>query len=200
MIYTCHRINTIKDLKEIPSNFGIEIDLSIYKNKIVIKHDPFGKGEAFEKFIHYFNHRFIILNVKCEGLEKKIISILKKKNIKNFFFLDSSFPFIFKLSKFLTKKFAIRISDYESINTAFLMKNKIKWLWVDCFQQYKLTIPQIKKLKYYKFKICLVSPELHKRKISRNDKKFFLNLKKNKVNIDMICIKKNSFNKIKYFF
>ena len=86
MIYTCHRINTIKELKEIPLNFGIEIDLSIYQNKIVIKHDPFKKGENFEKFINNFKHRFIILNVKCEGLEKKIFSILKKKKIKNFFF------------------------------------------------------------------------------------------------------------------
>ena len=91
MIYTCHRINTIKELKEIPLNFGIEIDLSIYQNKIVIKHDPFKKGENFEKFINNFKHRFIILNVKCEGLEKKIFSILKKKKIKNFFFLIALF-------------------------------------------------------------------------------------------------------------
>ena len=45
MIYTCHRINTIKDLKEIPSNFGIEIDLGTYKNK---KHvGNFGKSGSF---------------------------------------------------------------------------------------------------------------------------------------------------------
>jgi len=200
MIYTCHRINTIKELKKIPLNFGIETDLSTYQNKIVIKHDPFGKGETFEKFINHFKHKFIILNVKCEGLEKKIVSILKKKKISNFFFLDSSFPFIFKLSKILTKKFAIRISDYESINTAIMMKNKVNWLWVDCFKSYKLTISQIKKLKRHKFKICLVSPELHKRKISKKDKQFYLNLKKNKIDVEMICFKKNSFYEIKNFF
>ena len=82
MIYTFHRVNTIKDLKKIPLNFGIEVDLSTYKNNIVIKHDPFGKGESFKKFINHFNHRFIILNVKCEGLEKRIINILKKKKNK----------------------------------------------------------------------------------------------------------------------
>ena len=30
----CHRKNTIKQLVEVPTNFGVEIDVRSYKNKI----------------------------------------------------------------------------------------------------------------------------------------------------------------------
>ena len=37
------------------------------------------------------NHRLIVLNVKEEGLEKKILKILKKNKIHNFFFTIKRF-------------------------------------------------------------------------------------------------------------
>ena len=143
MIVSCHRINTIKELKKIPQNYGVEIDLNLFGNKLCLSHDPGKNGELFYKFLKYYNHRFIIINVKSEGLERRIFKLIKKYKIKNFFFLDSSFPFIYRLSKNLTKNFAIRISDFENINTAFNMKKKVNWIWLDCFKNYKITINQL---------------------------------------------------------
>ena len=137
----------------------------------------------------HYNHKFIILNIKAEGLEKKVFSLIKKKRINNFFFLDSSFPFIYKLSKQLTRNFAVRSSDYEHPKTLFQFKNNVNWIWLDCFKNFKISIDTIKRLVILNYKICIVSPSLHGRRISKKDKSFLRKLKKNNVKIDMVCEK-----------
>jgi hypothetical protein len=200
MIFCQHRINTIQELKKTPTHFGVEIDVNTFLNKLVLKHDPFGSGDLFKNFLKFYNHKFLIINVKTEGLEKKILNYLIKYKIKNFFFLDSSFPYIFKLSKKLTKKFALRISDFESIETAYKMKNKVDWIWIDCFNNYNISLTEIKNLQSLKFKLCLVSPDLHNRKISFKDKLFFNSLNKNNIKLDMICAKKKTYQNLFKFF
>ena len=69
MLFYCHRINTIEELKKIPTKYGIEIDLRDKENKIILVHDPFLDGEDFEEFLKYFNHQSIILNIKSEAFE-----------------------------------------------------------------------------------------------------------------------------------
>ena len=36
-----HRINTIAQLKNVPKNFGIELDIRYHENELVLHHDPF---------------------------------------------------------------------------------------------------------------------------------------------------------------
>ena len=64
--------------------------------------------------------------------------LLKKYNIKNYFFLDSSFPMINLLSSSGEKKIALRFSEYEGVDTIVNMKNKVNWVWVDCFTEFPL--------------------------------------------------------------
>ena len=45
----------------------------------------------------------MIINIKEEGLETTILRELNESNIKNFFFLDQSFPYLIKKSKLLSK-------------------------------------------------------------------------------------------------
>jgi hypothetical protein len=40
MIIICHRINTIEELKKIPKEYGVEIDVRGYGDKMVLTHDP----------------------------------------------------------------------------------------------------------------------------------------------------------------
>ena len=55
----CHRINTIKELQEIPKEYGIEIDLRDNINgDIYIAHDPFILAELFEEYLKYYEHSF----------------------------------------------------------------------------------------------------------------------------------------------
>jgi hypothetical protein len=39
MEYIAHRINTIKELKEIPKNYGVELDLRDFGNRLILQHE-----------------------------------------------------------------------------------------------------------------------------------------------------------------
>jgi hypothetical protein len=200
MITICHRINSIKLLKKIPYNYGVEIDIRDYKNTLILNHDPFKKGESFLKYLEHFKHKFLIINVKSEGIETKIYKILQKRKIKNFFFLDVSLPFIVKLSKSLTKKISIRVSDLESIQTASNFKKKVEWVWLDYFKDNELKLNNIKILKNMKYKVCYVSHDLQNRKIQNKEIAYFKKTKEKKVLLDMIIIKKENILKWKNVF
>ncbi len=121
MIIIKHRVNTIKDLKKTEKNFGVEIDLRSSQSGVYLHHDPFKKGELFNKWAKSFKHNILVLNVKEEGLEHKILKILKKNKIKKFFFHDQTFS---SLLKNMTKTHvSIRCSEYESLQkTNYLFK------------------------------------------------------------------------------
>ena len=55
MIIIKHRVNSIIKLKNTPKNFGVEIDLRSDLNNILLNHDPFKKGELFEKWIKFLS-------------------------------------------------------------------------------------------------------------------------------------------------
>lgn len=189
MIFCCHRINTIKELKQIPEKYGVEIDLrdNQESSNIHLCHDPFELGEDFEEFLMNYNHSFIILNVKSEGIEWKIIDLLKKYNIENYFFLDSSFPMIYQLANKGERNIAIRFSEYEGLDTIINMKNKVSWVWVDCFTKNPLTLEIYKILKEMNMKLCFVSPELQQQPEKIEEYKVFF--KENNIVFDMICTK-----------
>lgn len=184
-----HRVNNIDKLINIPKEFGVEIDIRSQNNELILHHDPFKKGTPFLKWLSYYRHSFLILNVKEEGLEIKVLNLMKKFKIKNFFFLDQSIPFLIKTMKLPEKRCAIRISEYESIETVLNFKNKIKWVWVDCFTKLPINVKQYNTLKKANFKLCLVSPELQGVK-----NKAKINIYKDKINslkmhFDAICTK-----------
>tara|TARA_B100000965_G_C19522372_1_gene727147 strand:- start:711 stop:1298 length:588 start_codon:yes stop_codon:yes gene_type:complete len=184
-----HRVNSIDKLKKIPKKYGIEIDIRSQNKELILHHDPFKKGESFSKWLNHYDHSFLILNVKEEGLETKILKLMMKFKIKNFFFLDQSIPFLIKTMKLPEKRCAIRISEYESIETVLNFKNKIKWIWVDCFTKLPINVSQYNTLKKANFKLCLVSPELQG---VRNKVK--INYYKNKIELlnmhfDAVCTK-----------
>jgi hypothetical protein len=156
--FICHRINTINELKEIPTCFGVELDLRDRDNQIIMSHDPFLTGENFSEYAKHYHHGTIILNVKSERIEDKTFDIIQTKNITEYFFLDSSIPMIYlKGNKY---KFATRFSEIEAIESIEKQLNLIEWIWVDCFTKYPDNILDVKK---FNKKICFVSPELQGR-------------------------------------
>lgn len=166
MEYIAHRINTIEELKQIPKEYGVELDLRDYGERLILQHDPFKDGEDFEEYLKHYNHGTMILNIKSERIEHKVLELIQKYNIKKYFFLDSSFPMIYLLSKSGEKNIALRFSEFEGIDTILNMKGKVEWIWVDCFTKLPITAENYKLLKEHGFKFCLVSPELQQ----QNDK------------------------------
>jgi hypothetical protein len=187
-MFCSHRINTINELKQIPTNHGIELDLRDHiDGYIYIAHDPFILGESFEEFLQHYHHSFIILNIKSERIEWKILELLKKNNIKDYFFLDSAFPMIHQMVSNGEKNIALRFSEFEGIDTIIKMKDKINWVWVDCFTINPLTKEIYDKLKYLNLKICFVSPELQQQPEKILEYKEYF--QKNDIILDMICTK-----------
>ena len=152
-----HRVNSIKMLKKIPINFGVEIDLRAYQSKIILNHEPFKSGDTLDNFLQYYNHGTLILNIKEDGIEDEVIKKVNKAEIKSFFLLDVEFPYIFKSLKNNQKNIAIRFSEKEPIDISKLFEKNFKWLWIDTVSKLPLNKKNLKVIK--KFKSCLVCPE-----------------------------------------
>ena len=161
MKYICHRVNTIKELKDLPVEYGVEIDLrDNIDGHIYLQHDPFLIGDDFEEYLKQYHHGTMILNIKSERVELKALELLKKYNITDYFFLDSSFPMIKLLSDMGEKRVALRFSEFEGMDTIRNMAGKVEWIWVDCFSKFPLSNEQYQEMKALGYKICFVSPEL----------------------------------------
>lgn len=159
-LFICHRVNTISELQKIPSIFGIEIDVRDDQNRdgLMLVHDPFVTGMDFEEFLNQYQHNFLIINVKSERIEERCLELLNKYRIKDFFFLDSTFPMIKHFYDKHEYRFATRFSEYEPLSSLCC-----DWVWVDCFTYYPLNDNIYKWIKKQKQQICIVSPDLHKR-------------------------------------
>ena len=187
MEYIAHRINAIEELKQIPKEYGVELDLRDYGERLILQHDPFKDGEDFEEYLKHYNHGTMILNIKSERIEHKVLELIQKYNIKKYFFLDSSFPMIYLLSKSGEKNIALRFSEFEGIDTILNMKGKVEWIWVDCFTKLPITAENYKLLKEHGFKFCLVSPELQGQNEKLEYYKKYLHLEG--IFFDAICTK-----------
>ena len=161
--YIAHRINTLSGLVEIPHEFGVEIDLRDRGERLILQHDPFTDGEDAEPFFAGYKHGTLILNIKSERIEFKILELLQKYKIENYFFLDSSFPMIYQLVQRGETRSAVRFSEYESIDTVMKLEGLVEWVWVDCFSFLPISRELYSHLKNCGFKLCLVSPELQGR-------------------------------------
>lgn len=160
MEFVAHRINTVEELKNIPTEYGVELDLRDFGDRLVLQHDPFKDGEDFEEYLKHYRHGTMILNIKSERIEHKVLELIQKYNIQKYFFLDSSFPMIHLLSNNGEKNIALRFSEFEGIDTILAMAGKVEWIWVDCFTKLPIDNQSYTLLKEKGFKLCLVSPDL----------------------------------------
>ena len=160
MLIIHHRRNSINLLKNTDIRFGVEIDIRSWKDKLIINHDPFKKGIELTKWLEFYNHKILVLNIKEEGLEKEVIKLMNKFNISNFFFLDQSMPFLINTIKSGESRSSLRVSNYEILENVLNFEGKIDWVWIDIFESIPLKKSDFKTLNKLGFKTCLVSPEL----------------------------------------
>ena len=161
MEYIAHRINTIAELKKLPEEYGVELDLRDDLNgRIYISHNPFEAGEDFEAYCKEYRHGTMILNIKSERIEHEVLTLMEKYQIRDYFFLDSSFPMIKLLTDMGVKQVALRFSGLEGLDTIRNMAGRAQWVWVDCFTKIPIDRESFKELKALGYKLCFVSPEL----------------------------------------
>lgn len=188
MRFIAHRVNKTEELDKLSVEYGAELDLRDGLNgRIYIQHNPFEPGEDFEDYIKHYHHGTMILNIKSERIELKILDLLEKYKIKDYFFLDSSFPMIFLLSEKGEHNIALRLSEYEGMDTIRHMAGRVNWIWVDCFTKIPIGKNELEELKSMGYKTCFVSPELQGRDKEIEEYKNYL--RSQGMQFDAICTK-----------
>lgn len=187
MEFIAHRINTVNELRDIPNEYGVEIDLRDYGSDLILHHDPFTHGESFEDFLKCYDHGTLILNIKSERIEAKVKELIEKYSISQYFYLDSSFPMIHLLSSNGESKISLRYSEYEGMDTLRNMKGKVEWIWVDCFNTLPIDATIFEEIKALEYKLCLVSPELQGR--DEEIELFAEKINLENIKFDAICTK-----------
>ena len=187
-MYIAHRINTIKELLNLPDNRAIEFDVRDSNGICIVQHDPFKEGLPLNLLLDMCGrNRFLIVNIKSEGIEATVLEMLRDRSIEQFFLLDSTVPAMYKYTRTGEKRFAVRLSEVEPIEFVEPWKNKVEWVWVDCFSKNILTKTLEEKIHSLGFKICVVSPELQGR--PEDIEVFSAEFKANNIQVDAICTK-----------
>lgn len=156
-----HRVNSLQELQNLDTKFGVEIDIRTRGDRIILSHDPFTEGPELEDFLDLYQHGVLILNVKEDGLEREILEHEAFSRIE-YFFLDQPFP---TLRKSILQSFssAMRTSEFENLPSVNLIPS---WLWIDNFTGDWSDLPrQIAFCQERGIKSCLVSPELQSRSV-----------------------------------
>jgi hypothetical protein len=161
MLLIEHRVNTVAKLSDVPGERGIEVDIRDYDGELRLAHDPLLSGERLEDYLRAYRHALIIFNVKCDGLEDRILDLAAKYRVQEYFFLDVAPPTLIRLARRGIRHIAVRYSEYEPIESALALAGQVEWVWVDCFTRLPLEQKSYEQLRRH-FKICLVSPELQK--------------------------------------
>ena len=162
MIFIRHRVNTLDQLRETPRRYGVELDLRDLGDRLILRHDPFGDGEDFEPYLSAYRHGPMVLNVKSERIEPRVLELVRRYRVENYFFLDCSFPMIRLLRSQGERRIACRFSEYEPVEGCLALAGMVDWVWVDCFTKMPFTLSTYAALKEH-FRLCAVSPELQGR-------------------------------------
>jgi hypothetical protein len=195
MYFIAHRINKLGDQNSseiLDNSDGIEFDLRSSGKEILVVHDPFENGQNFSDFSdHLRKDKFYIVNIKTEGIEEEVVRILDQKGIHNFFLLDCGMPAIVKLGKRGETRIAVRLSEYEGMDSVHLVKEFVQWVWIDTFTKLPLTPEIEKEIHGLGLKIALVSPELQKQQEKIEEYRNYINT--NNIKIEAVCTKYYNF-------
>jgi glycerophosphoryl diester phosphodiesterase len=146
--------------------FGTETDVRDFNGNLVISHDiADDKALNFDDFLKIYNGKKtsgklpLALNIKSDGLQKKIKESLELNHIHDYFVFDMSVPDTLGYQHHNLNYF-VRYSEFENINTLY---NQASGVWLDGFKEDLVNEELVKKFIADDKKVCIVSSELHKR-------------------------------------
>ncbi|EAL0080889.1 hypothetical protein BGG37_07465 [Campylobacter lari] len=161
----CNEKNTLQAFeRSFKNNFGIETDIRDMLKKIVISHDmPNESSLTLDDFFCFYsevsNNSLLALNIKADGLQNLLKDALEKYDIKNYFVFDMSVPDALLYLEAGFKVFT-RQSEYERQPSFY---DEAYGIWMDEFYEHWINERIIQEHLENNKKICIVSPELHKR-------------------------------------
>ena len=104
----------------------------------------------------------LAINIKSDGLHKKINSMLYKYKIKNYFLFDMSIPDSMAYLD-LNEIVYYRMSEYENVASSI---KGVKGIWLDQFKGNWFNNKSLERIISNWNNVCIVSPELHGRSYS----------------------------------
>lgn len=157
--------------------FGTETDIRDYLGELVISHDIAVKeslklSRFFEIYKSFDETLPLALNIKADGLQARLRSLLNRYDIKNYFLFDMSVP---EAVRYIKQGFTVytRHSEYEREPNLYVESDGV---WMDEFNSHWITVDHINGHLLQKKKVCIVSPELHGRKYRDSWKDYKENL------------------------
>lgn len=158
--------NSPRALREaLEKGFGFESDLRDYKGDLVISHNIAHEGsqpaEEVFNWLAEFEDRFCFaINIKADGLKELLRDNLEKYHLHNYFTFDMSVPQMIEYADY-GLQFYSRQSEVE---TQLVLYEKASGVWIDGFWSTDwITEELLKEHIANGKKVCLVSPDLHKR-------------------------------------
>jgi len=195
--------NSLLSFKEsIDSGYGFEIDIRSFENELIVSHDPLKRSDLqisnaknpktyFIEVLTYYklqkSNVTLAINIKEDGLASILSPLLHEYEVSNYFVFDMSIPdtIAYKNEEI---NFFSRQSEYEM--TVSLYKNS-SGVWLDEFNLHWITSEILEGHLREGKKVCIVSPDLHKRDYTdewEHYKNFKDNINDN--NLIMLCTDK----------
>lgn len=170
------------------SGFGTEFDVRDYCGKLVVSHDMPDKysldlRKFFDLYVKYGGELYLAINIKADGLQKLLLNLLNEYKVKNYFVFDMSVPDALGYVRSGIKFFA-RQSEFEEKPSLYA---KAAGVWMDELKQHWIKNAEIQEHLRQGKRVCVVSPDLHKRphfSAWKEYKKFITNADTNKL---MLC-------------
>jgi hypothetical protein len=145
------------------NNFGTETDIRDYNEELVISHDiadSFSlRLDEFLSIYKKYSNLTLALNIKSDGLALKLLEKIKIFDINNYFVFDMSIPDTLPYID-INLNFFMRQSEIESDMSLY---EKSSGIWLDSFYSDWYDGGIIYNHLINNKKICIVSPELHRR-------------------------------------
>lgn len=144
--------------------YGTETDIRDFQGELVISHDIpenncLSAREFFEIYCQFDMNLPLALNIKSDGLQIKLKKLLEEYQINNYFVFDMSIPDGLQYLKSYINVFT-RQSEYEHIPSFY---EAAQGVWLDEFQNHWISEDVIREHIQANKRVCIVSPDLHKR-------------------------------------
>ena len=157
--------NTLTAIKRaIDNGYGFETDYRDNNGTIVISHNmPLGNEPTAEEIFRFYRdsgtESTLALNIKADGLQELLKDMLNTYQIKKYFLFDMSIPDT--IDYILDNmNIATRHSEYEK---EFPFYSQSSYVWMDCFKSEWISWGNLEEHLKSGKKVCIVSPELHRR-------------------------------------
>jgi hypothetical protein len=146
------------------AGFGTETDLRDFNGSLVISHDMPGPSAlpADSFFELYKRSAFelpLALNIKADGLQAQLQGLLVRYEVEDYFVFDMSVPDGLIYCRLGLKTFT-RQSEYEQVPAFYELAAGV---WLDELTSHWITGEIIESHLRNGKRICIVSPELHRR-------------------------------------